>query len=70
MVKVRVRRSRRRRIQERENLRRFLGKREDPLLLIALYGVGMLVVVGLGVAAFSGLDRLYNPQEPPQQHRR
>jgi hypothetical protein len=39
-------------------------------LLIALYGVGMLVVVGLGVAAFSGLDRLYNPQEPPQQHRR
>lgn len=69
MVKVRVRRSRRRRIQERENLRRFHGKSEDPLLFMALYGVGMLVVVGLGVAAFSGLDRLYNPQEPPQQHR-
>lgn len=68
MVKVRVR-SRRRRSQERENLRRYHGKREDPLLFLALYGFGMLVVVSLGVAAFSGLDRLYNPQDPTQQPR-
>jgi hypothetical protein len=68
MVKVRVR-SRRRRSRERENLRRSHAKREDPLLFLALYGIGLLVVVSLGVAAFSGLDRLYNPQEPKQQPR-
>jgi hypothetical protein len=65
LVKVRVR-SRRRHNQERENLRRYhRGNREDPLLFIAVYGIGMLVVVSLGVAAFSGFDRLYNsPQQP------
>ena len=40
------------------------GNREDPLLFMALYGVGMIVVVSLGIAAFSGLDRIYNQQEP------
>jgi hypothetical protein len=68
MVKVRVR-SRRRRNQDRENLRRYHSNREDPLLFLALYGVGMLIVVSLGVAAFSGLDGLYRPKQPTQQPR-
>ena len=66
MVKVRVR-SRRRRSQERENLRRYHGKREDPLLFLAVYGIGILVVASLGIAAFSGLDQIYNPQAPKPQ---
>ncbi len=67
MVKVRVRR-RRRRSQERDNLRRYHARRHDPLITLALYGISMLVVMGFGVAAFHGLDQLYNPEPPQPRH--
>jgi hypothetical protein len=65
-------RSRRRRDEDIQSLRRYHSSRShrrqagDPLFTTLAYGVGVVVAVSLCIAFFQGLENFYAPPDQPR----